>query len=72
MKPLRQDLSVFSKLQLEKPPVGVKFLFFKPKSLKQLDMNKNLSFCEMLDECWAMNRFISAGTTMKRVSANSC
>jgi len=30
--------------------VGVKFLFFKPKAIEPLSMDKNLSFCEMLVE----------------------
>lgn len=50
MKPLRSDLSVFNSLDLSKPPVGVKFSFFKPEDIKPLDLDKNLSFCEMLVE----------------------
>jgi hypothetical protein len=50
MKPLKQDLSIFNKFNFEKPPVGVKFLFFRPEGMKQLSMDKNLSFCEMLKE----------------------
>jgi uncharacterized protein (DUF169 family) len=50
MRPLAQDLSIFDKFNFEKPPVGVKFLFFRPEGMKQLAMDKNLSFCEMLTE----------------------
>jgi uncharacterized protein (DUF169 family) len=50
MRPLKQDLSIFNKFNFEKPPIGVKFLFFRPEGLKQLAMDKNLSFCEMLKE----------------------
>jgi uncharacterized protein (DUF169 family) len=50
MKPLKQDLSIFNKFNFEKPHVGVKFLFFRPEGMKQLSMDKNLSFCEMLKE----------------------
>ena len=50
MKTLKADLSVFKKLDFIKPPVGVKFLFFKPDGIKPLAMSKNLSFCEMLVE----------------------
>jgi uncharacterized protein (DUF169 family) len=50
MRPLKQDLSIFDKFEFEKPPVGVKFLFFRPEGIKQLSMDKNLSFCEMLTE----------------------
>lgn len=50
MKALKTDLSVFKKLDFLRPPVGVKFLFFKPEGIKPLPKNKNLSFCEMLPE----------------------
>jgi uncharacterized protein (DUF169 family) len=50
MRALKQDLSVFNKLNLEKPPVGIKFLFFRPEGMRQLSMDKNLSFCEILTE----------------------
>ncbi len=50
MRPLKQDLSIFNRFSFEKPPVGVKFLFFRPDGIKQLSMDKNLSFCEMLTE----------------------
>ncbi len=50
MKPLKTDLSVFKKLDFLRPPVGVKFLFFKPEGIEPLAMDKNLSFCEMLPE----------------------
>jgi hypothetical protein len=50
MRPLQTDLSVFSKLDFERPPVGVKYLFFRPKGIEQLSMDKNLAFCEMLTE----------------------
>ncbi len=45
MRPLQTDLSVYSKFNFERPPVGVKFLFFKPKGIKRLD--KTLSICEL-------------------------
>jgi uncharacterized protein (DUF169 family) len=50
MRPLTQDLSIFNRFDFEKPPVGVKFLFFRPEEMKQLSMDENLSFCEMLKE----------------------
>jgi len=34
MRPLAQDLSIFDKFNFEKPPVGVKFLFFRPEGMK--------------------------------------
>jgi len=48
MRPLQTDLSIFGKLNLEKRPVGVKFLFHKPEGIEQLD--KSLALCEMLTE----------------------
>jgi uncharacterized protein (DUF169 family) len=50
MKPLKQDLSIFNRFKFEIPPVGVKFLFFRPDGMAQLSMDKALSFCEMLVE----------------------
>ena len=50
MRPLQTDLSIYNKFSFERSPVGVKFLFFKPKGIEQLAMDKNLSFCEMLVE----------------------
>jgi uncharacterized protein (DUF169 family) len=48
MRPLQTDLSVFRKLRLDKPPVGVKYLFKKPEGIKPL--GKSLALCEMLPE----------------------
>ena len=48
MKPLQTDLSIFGKLDLDKPPVGVKYLFRKPEGIEPLD--KSLALCEMLVE----------------------
>ena len=48
MRPPQTDLSVYSKFDFEKPPVGVKFLFEKPEGIARLD--KKLGFCEMLKE----------------------
>jgi uncharacterized protein (DUF169 family) len=48
MRPLQTDLSVWKKLKLDKPPVGVKFLFEKPGGIEPLD--KKLGLCEMLPE----------------------
>jgi uncharacterized protein (DUF169 family) len=52
MRPLQTDLSVFGKLDLEKPPVGVRFSMRKPEGIERLD--KKLGLCEMLVE--AQNR----------------
>jgi uncharacterized protein (DUF169 family) len=48
MKPLQTDLSIYQKLNLERPPVGVKYLLDKPEGIRPLD--KELAFCEMLKE----------------------
>jgi uncharacterized protein (DUF169 family) len=48
MRPLQTDLSIFNKLKFENPPVGIKFLYFKPEGVTPLD--KSLAFCEMFKE----------------------
>ena len=48
MNPLTQDLSIIKKLNLIKEPVGVKFLYEKPKGIKKL--NKKMAICEMIKE----------------------
>ncbi len=50
MRPLETDLSVFKRLELGRPPVGVKFQFFKPENVEPLSPAKSLSLCEMLVE----------------------
>ena len=46
LRPLKQDLSIFSKLELERQPIGIKYEFFKPEGLEKLD--KTASLCEMV------------------------
>lgn len=48
LNPLTQDLSIFSKFNFEKQPVGVKFLYRKPEGIKKLD--KQMAICEMIRE----------------------
>ena len=48
MRPLQTDLSIYSKFNFKRPPVGVKFLFFRPEGIEQID--KTLPFCEMFKE----------------------
>jgi uncharacterized protein (DUF169 family) len=50
VRPLQTDLSGFRRIDFEKPPVGVKYLFFRPEGMEPLPREKNLSFCEMLAE----------------------
>ena len=40
MRPLQTDLSIFKKLDLERPPLGIKFLFFKPEGMEPLPPRK--------------------------------
>lgn len=39
---------ILKKLRLEGPPIGVKFEFFRPEGLAQLETERPMSFCEML------------------------
>ena len=48
MRPLKTDLSIYKKLQLERPPVAINYCFHKPEGIKKLD--KQLGLCEMLAE----------------------
>lgn len=48
LRPLKQDLSIFNKLELEKQPVGINYEFFKPDGFEQL--GKSLALCEMVKE----------------------
>jgi uncharacterized protein (DUF169 family) len=48
IRPLNTDLSILNKLELERPPVGLKFLFNKPEGVPRL--GKNLAFCLMPEE----------------------
>ena len=50
MRPLQTDLSIFSKFNFKRPPLGIKFLFFKPEKMEPLPSAKALSLCEMLVE----------------------
>ena len=50
MKPLRIDLSVYSKFNFERPPLGIKFHFFKPEGMEPLSPDRSLSLCEMIVE----------------------
>ena len=50
MKPLTTDLSIYEKFNFARPPVGIKFLFFKPARMNSLSSDRPLSLCEMLVE----------------------
>ncbi len=53
MRALSQDLSIYKELKLAKLPVGVKFSIPRPEGIKQLD--KNLPFCDMINEAQRRN-----------------
>jgi uncharacterized protein (DUF169 family) len=48
MIPLKQDLSIYNKLNLDYPPVGIKYEFHKPEGIEPL--GESLAFCEMIKE----------------------
>lgn len=50
MRPLQTDLSIYSQLECERIPLGIKFSFFKPEGIAPLSQDKKLSLCEMLAE----------------------
>ena len=50
MRPLQTDLSIFEKFNFARPPVGIKFLFFKPEGIEQYPVDKDISFCEFITE----------------------
>ena len=58
MASIQEDLAIFDKLELERPPVGVKFLPNKPDGIDRLD--KTLDFCEMLVEAQEAGSFYAA------------
>lgn len=50
-----RDFSVLDKFQLERKPVGVKFMIERPEGIKRID--KELNMCEMLKEAQENNAF---------------
>jgi uncharacterized protein (DUF169 family) len=48
IRPLNIDLSILNKLELEDPPVGIKFMYNQPSGVRRLE--KNLAFCLMPEE----------------------
>ena len=48
MSHIPKELSTLNKFDFERPPVGIKYVFNKPKDLKRQD--KVMDFCEMLVE----------------------
>jgi len=58
MDGLNTDLSILKKLNLQRPPVGVKYLLKKPEGVKPLD--KTLALCEMMVEAQKGRAFYAA------------
>jgi uncharacterized protein (DUF169 family) len=56
MRPFQTDLSIFEKFNFERPPLGIKFQFFKPENMDPLSPEKSLSLCEMLVEAQKANK----------------
>jgi uncharacterized protein (DUF169 family) len=48
MRPLKTDLSVYSKFDFERTPVGINYFFHKPEGIEKLD--KQVGLCEMVKE----------------------
>lgn len=53
---LRNDYSPLKALNLELPPIGVKFSFFRPEGIPALEEETALSLCEILRKAQAENR----------------
>jgi uncharacterized protein (DUF169 family) len=56
MRPLQTDLSIYARFHFERPPLGIKYLFFKPEGIEPLPPDKTLSLCEMLVEAQQSNK----------------
>jgi uncharacterized protein (DUF169 family) len=50
MRVLKTDFSVFKRFNFDRPPLGIKFQFFRPEEIRPLAQDSNLSFCELLTE----------------------
>jgi uncharacterized protein (DUF169 family) len=48
MSSSQQDFAIFDRFNFERKPVAVKYLYWKPEGIEQLD--KNIAFCETLTE----------------------
>jgi uncharacterized protein (DUF169 family) len=67
MAPTALDLTPFNKLDLDFPPVAVKFLFSKPAGIEELEPGKILAFCEMLREAQTSDRPFWIGRETRQV-----
>jgi len=55
MNSITRDFSVFDRLNLERKPVGIKYLSIKPDGIKRLD--KSINLCEMVKEAQTSSPF---------------
>ena len=53
-----KDLSIFNNFKFEMQPIGIKFLLFKPDSIRKLE--KKLALCEMIREAQESEPFYTA------------
>ena len=56
MEENRNNYDILKKLELDLPPVGVKFSFFRPESIPPLEKDARLSLCEMVKTAQTENR----------------
>ena len=56
MEEIRNNYSALKKLELNLPPIGVKFNFFRPEGILPLEKDTRLSLCEMIKTAQAENR----------------
>lgn len=47
---MSEDYSVLKTLELELPPIGVRYDFFRPEGVKPLEKDASMSLCELLRE----------------------
>ena len=53
---MRYDYAILKDLGLDLPPIGVKFSFFRPKDVPELERDTHASLCELMKKCQAENR----------------
>ena len=53
---LVNDYSPLGKVELELPPIGVKFSYFKPEGISPLERDLDMSLCEILRYCQSESR----------------
>ncbi len=53
---MRYDYSIIDKLGLKLPAIGVKFSFFRPKDVPELEKDVKMSLCELMKKCQEEDR----------------